>query len=155
MLVVPESLINEVLTDVVEMYLKPKFIELGMNASGQWLRSLEVRTSFNRGEIWGMDYTEYLVNGRGPGNRPPIAPLVEWVKNKFGYIGQQATSTAFAMANKIAKEGTEYYPDGTDLLEVLNSREVTGFINERIGEYILEDTKLQFERMINNTLITA
>lgn len=155
MLVVPESIINEVLTDVVEMYLKPKFIELGMNASGQWLRSLEVRTSLNRGEIWGMDYTQYLVNGRRPGNRPPIAPLVEWVNNKFGYVGQQATSTAFAIANKIAKEGTEYYPDGTDLLEVLNSREVTEFINERIGDYIIEDTKLQFERMVKNTLITA
>lgn len=155
MLVVPESIINEVLTDVVEMYLKPKFIELGMNASGQWLNSLEVRTSLNRGEIWGMDYTEYLVNGRRPGNRPPIAPLVEWVQNKFGYVGQQATSTAFAIANKIAKEGTEYYPDGTDLLEVLNSREVTEFINNRIGEYIIEDTKLQFERIIKKTLITA
>lgn len=155
MLVVPESLINEVLTDVVEMYLKPKFIELGMDASGQWLRSLEVRTSFNRGEIWGMDYTQYLVNGRRPGNRPPIAPLVEWVKNKFGYVDQQATSTAYAIANKIANEGTDYYPDGTDLLEVMNSREVTEFINNRIGEYILEDTKLQFERMIKKTLITA
>lgn len=155
MLVVPESLINEVLTDVVEMYLKPKFIELGMNASGQWLRSLEVRTSLNRGEIWGMDYTQYLVNGRRPGNRPPIAPLVEWVQNKFGYVGQQAISTAFAIANKIAKEGTDYYPEGTDLLEVLNSREVMEFINNRIGEYIIEDTKLRFERMIKNTLITA
>src|SRR5690554_2989055 len=155
MLVVPESLINEVLADVVEMYLKPKFIELGMNASGQWIRSLEVRTLLNRGEIWGMDYTQYLVNGRRPGNRPPIAPLVEWVQNKFGYVGQQATSTAFAVANKIAKESTEYYPDGTVLLEVLNSREVMEFINERIGEYILEDTKLQFERMIKNTLITV
>lgn len=154
-MVVPEQVIQDVLNEVVERFLKPKFIELGMNASGDWLRSLEVRTSLNRGEIWGNDYTQYLVNGRSPGKRPPIAPLVRWVGFKFGQSGQEAVSTACAIANKIAKEGTEYYPNGTDLLEVLQSSEVTQFINNKIGEYILQDTQLRITKMIKDTLITA
>lgn len=161
MLVVPESLINEVLTDVVEVYLKPKFIELGMNASGQWLRSLEVRTSFNRGEIWGMDYTQYLVRGRGKNEDQSEEGIKHFTRWAGYYIfkpwaeAKGISINPYAVARKIAKEGTESHPDGTDLLEVLNSREVMEFINNRIGEYILEDTKLQFERMVKNTLITV
>lgn len=154
-MIVPEELIRETLTEVVERFLKPKFIALGMNASGDWLKSLEVRTSLNRGEIWGLDYTYYLVNGRSPGKRPPIAPLVRWVGNKFGYSGQQAVSTAFAVAHKIANEGTEYYPNGTDLLEVLESQEVQQFINKKIGDYILQETQIRITRMIKETLITV
>lgn len=154
-MIVPEELIRETLTEVVERFLKPKFIALGMNASGDWLKSLEVRTSLNRGEIWGLDYTYYLVNGRGPGKRPPIAPLVRWVGNKFGYSGKQAVSAAFAIATKIAKEGTEYYPDGTDLLEVLESIEVQEFIKKKIGDYILQETQIRITRMIKETLTTV
>lgn len=154
-MIVPEELIRETLTEVVEQFLKPKFIALGMNASGDWLRSLEVRTSLNRGEIWGADYTRYLVNGRSPGKRPPIAPLVRWVGFKFGYSGQQAVSTAFAIANKIAQEGTEYYPTGTDLLEILESTEVQQFVNKKIGDYILQDTQIRIVRMMKENLITV
>lgn len=154
-MVVPDELIRETLEEVVERFLKPKFMALGMNASGDWLRSLEVRTSLNRGEIWGMDYTEYLANGRRPGKRPPIAPLVRWVGFKFGKTGQEALNAAFAIANKIAKEGTEYYPEGTDLLDVLKSKEVNDFIIKKIGEYLLSETQIRIKKMIKDTLITT
>lgn len=154
-MVVPDELIRETIEEVVERFLKPKFIALGMNASGEWLRSLEVRTSLNRGEIWGMDYTEYLANGRIPGKRPPIAPLVRWVGYKFGKTGQEAINAAFAIANKIAAEGTEYYPIGTDLIDFLASQEVQSFINKKIGDYLLEQTKLRIVDMIKKTLITT
>lgn len=131
---------------VIDNYLKPKFIELGMNASGQWLESLEARASLNRGEIWGADYTYYLVNGRAGGNRPPIAPIVRWVGYRLGLSGKEATSAAFAIANKIAKEGTDYYPEGTDLLDVLASKEVSDYINTRIGEYMVNELKLSIVR---------
>lgn len=154
-MVVPEELIRETLNEVVESYLKPKFIALGMNASGQWLQSLEVRTSLNRGEIWGADYTYYLSEGRRPGKKPPITPLVQWVGNKFGLYGREAVSAAYAISNKIAKEGTEYYPDGTDLLRVLQSEEVQQFIIKKIGDYLIEQTRLEILERIKNTLITA
>ncbi len=55
--------IIEVMQGVINDFLKPKFISLGMNASGQWLNSLEARANNGNGEIWGMDYTYYLANG--------------------------------------------------------------------------------------------
>lgn len=155
MIFVPSEIIQRVLTDVVGMFLKPKFIELGMNASGTWLNSLEVRVNVNTGEIWGMDYTQFLVNGRANGKRPPISPLIQWVGYKFGYSGQQAVSVAYAVANKIAQEGTDYYPEGTDLLEVLQSKEVQEYINKEIGEYLIRETQLNILRTLNKTLITV
>lgn len=154
-MIVPEEIIRGTLTDVVELYLKPKFIELGMDASGQWLRSLEVRTSLNRGEIWGMNYTYWLSEGRRPGKRPPIAPLVQWVGNKFGLYGKEAVSAAYGIANKIAKEGTSYYPNGTDLITILQSDEVKQFINRKIGDYLIEQTRLTILEKVKNTLITV
>jgi len=38
---------------------------------------------------------------------PPIAPLQHWVERKLGLEGKEARSVAFAIALKIAKEGTE------------------------------------------------
>jgi len=140
-----QEIIRETLTEVVENFLKPKFIALGMNASGDWLNALEVRVNGeNSGEIWGLDYTRYLVSGRRPGKRPPIAPLVRW----FGYSGKQALSTAFAVATKIAQSGTSYYPKGTDLLEVLQSKEITDFINRKIGDYLLKEVQLEITRKL-------
>lgn len=130
--VAPEIWI-ETMQGVIDNFLKPKFIELGMNASGQWLSSLEARYNNNRGEIWGMDYTYYLANGRRSGKRPPISPLVSWVGHKFGLQGTQAVSAAFAVANKIAAEGTNYYPDGTDLIDVLSSKEVLNYVYSKLG----------------------
>lgn len=147
--------ILEVMQGVIDDFLKPKFISLGMNASGQWLDSLEARANNGNGEIWGMDYTYYLANGRAPGKRPPITPLIQWVGHKFGYSGQQAVGVAFAVANKIAEEGTNYYPDGTDLISFLNSNEVSGYVNRRIGAYILTNIQSDMIKRVKDTLITV
>lgn len=133
--------IERIVWAVVDEFLIPKFNELGMYASGEWVSSLEVRVNIDndkaRGEIWGKDYTKYLVNGRAGGSKPPISALESWVNNKFGLFGNEARSMAFAVASKIEKEGTSYYPQGTDLLEVLESDEVLEFIREQAkGEYV-------------------
>lgn len=150
-----DEVILDVIQGVIDDILKPKFISLGMNASGQWLNSLEARVNNNAGEIWGMDYTYYLANGRAPGKRPPITPLVQWVGHKLGYSGQQAIGVAFAVANKIAKEGTSYYPQGTDLLEVLNSDEVSEYIKDRIGKFLIRSIQVDILKRTKETLITA
>ena len=80
--------IEQLIWLVVYQFLIPKFNELGMKASGQWLDALSVKVNGNRGEIWGTDYTQYLVNGRANGNRPPIQVLEKWVNDKFGVYGQ-------------------------------------------------------------------
>ena len=147
MQITPEE-ITKLLTEVVDQFLKPKFISLGMNASGKWLQSLSVEATDYKGVIKGMDYTFYLANGRAPGKRPPIQPLVEWVGYKFGITGKEAKSMAFAVATKIAKEGTDYYPNGTDLVEVLQSQEVINYINNRISNLLAVTVKIEIEKIL-------
>lgn len=153
MFILPQEKVIEILNGLIENVLKPKFIELGMNASGQWLSSLEARyTGINKGEIWGMDYTQYLANGRSGGTMPPVEPLIRWVGNKFGYSGREAVSMAWAVAKKIEREGTNYYPNGTDLLSVLNSPEALKYVEERFANYIVSEVKTQFINITKKAL---
>lgn len=131
-----DEVIIKAMQGVIDLFLKPKFISLGMNATGQWLNSLEARSNNGIGEIWGMDYTYWLANGRKPGTAPPVSALMPWVTAKFGVGGNEARSIAFAVAAKIKKEGTDYYPEGTDLLEVLNSNEVRQYVSTEIASFI-------------------
>jgi len=148
---IPDELIISTMNGVIDLFLKPKFISLGMNATGQWLNSLEARVNNGNGEIWGIDYTYWLANGRKPGKAPPIAPLITWVNAKFGIGGNEARGIAFAVAQKIKKEGTEYYPDGTDLLQVLNSKEVLDYIYSQLQEGItVEINKILIKQLHDN-----
>lgn len=145
---IPAEKVQEILEEVIEKFFKPKFIDLGMNASGKWLNSLSVEASDGKGIIKGIDYTYYLANGRAPGNMPPIQPLVEWVGYKFGITGNEARSAAFAIAKKIAREGTNYYPDGTDLVEVLTYPEVISYINSQISRELEVIVKLEILKIL-------
>lgn len=132
--------------EVIDRWLLPKFMELGMNATGEWRENVKPLAEANKGIISGRQYTEQLVYGRKPGNRPPVQPLEKWVNAKLGIQGSQAKGIAFAIANKIAKEGTDYYPNGTDLLEVLEQPEVIDYINTQIGNYLAAQVRLQIVR---------
>jgi len=148
---IPDEKIIEIMQHVIDVFLIPKFISLGMNATGAWIDALEPRVNNGNGEIWGFDYTYWLVNGRKPGKMPPIAPLITWVNAKFGINGPEAKGIAFAIAQKIKNEGTEYYPDGTDLLDVLNSPECKAYIIEQIGTfYSLKISKILKKQIHDN-----
>ena len=139
---------------VIDLFLIPKFIELGMNASGRWISSLEARSDNLNGQIWGVDYTLYLANGRAGGKRPPIAPIISWVGYKLGLSGAEAVSTAWAIATKIGNEGTSYYPNGTDLLEVLKSKEVTQYVYDSYKLQIGAQVKLSITKDLKRILLT-
>ena len=98
-----------------------------------------------------VKYTYYLVNGRAGGSRPPITPLVNWVGNKLGIYGKEGLSVAFAVAKKIEKEGTDYYPDGTDLLEILESNEVLNYVYGAFSVEIAGQLTATIKRNIQNT----
>lgn len=148
----PDELIRQTLEEVIQIYLIPKFLSLGMNASGSWINSLSVEVIDGTGYIKGKDYTYYLVNGRAPGNRPPVTPLISWVAQKLGKTGAEGKGIAFAIANKIAKEGTEYFPNGTDLLEVLQSPEVTNYVYQQLGGYMAGQIRSEIVRQLKATL---
>lgn len=147
MIIVESQFFENILKDVIRLYLIPKHEALGQKATGNWINKLEVQGNVIRGE----KYTEQLVYGRKPGKRPPITPIENWVNAKFGITGKQATSFAFAIANKIANEGTTWYQKGgSDLLEVLETPEVQNFINQKLGRYLENELTLQIQRELNN-----
>ena len=141
--------IERILTEVVNRFLIPKFRELGMNATGEWLDSLEVTTGENSGTIRGREYSQQLALGRKPGKKPPIAPIEKWVNAKFGITGAQARSMAFAIATKIAREGTTWHQKGgSDLIEVLESNEVREYIEGEMRAILQVELS---ERLIRQT----
>lgn len=125
--------LESILQKVIDNFLIPRFNELGMNATGEWLASLEIEIGNDEGKIRGRDYSEQLAQGRKPGKAPPIRQLEKWVNAKLGISGPQATSIAFAISKKIAKEGTTWYnKGGTDLIEVLSEPKTIQFMQEEL-----------------------
>lgn len=133
--IISKKEVEEILNDVVDEFLIPRFDELGMSASGEWLRSLEVVAGANGGEIKGRHYTEYLAKGRPPSDKlPPVSALESWVNDKLGITGREANSIAWGIAKKIQKEGSKWYiQKGSNLLEVLQEPKTIEFIKKRIG----------------------
>lgn len=126
--------IESVLQKVVDLFLIPRFKELNMNASGEWLQSLEVVAENDKGIIRGKHYSKQLAKGREGGSLPPVDAIEKWVKVKFGLSGSEARQRAWAIAKKIEQSGTRYYQQGgTDLLEVLEEPRVMQFIREELG----------------------
>ena len=155
-----DEVILNVVQGVIDDILKPKFIELGMNASGTWLNSLEARVNGNTGEIWGMDYTYYLANGRGENEDQDDASIHWWAKWATAtFIGQWVADKGidkrltFPIAYSIAKNGTKSYPNGTDLLEVLNSDEVSEYIKDRIGRFLIRSIQVDILKRTKEALV--
>ncbi|CAM3232067.1 hypothetical protein [Empedobacter stercoris] len=146
--------INEVIrigNDLVTTILVPMFTNKNIKNTGEFLESLEARsTSSNELELWGVDYSEFAVNGRKSGKQPPVKQIEKWVQTKLGYSGDKALTVAFAITNKIKKEGTDRHQQMTDkLIDILESQEVTQYItqevmkiiNKRISERLIEQMK--------------
>ena len=136
---------------VVERFLIPKFNELGMSATGEWLESLQTEARENVGVIRVRDYTELLEHGRGPGGLPPISAIETWVNAKLGLYGTEATSGAWGIAKTIQAEGTSWYKKGgSDLLEVLSSKECIEFVQNEFRNAIKIEVETAFKREIKN-----
>ena len=81
-----------------------------------------------------MKYTEQLIFGRRPGKFPPIAAIEKWIMDKGITLEGKitASSLAFLIARKIAKEGTKYFQQGgTDLIEsVITPQRIQSIISK-------------------------
>ena len=125
--------------------LVSKYIELGMKASGQWERELEVlitSKSLNSlsAKIIGMQYTEQLHYGRRPNHdqsAKAIKAFVGWAGSTFikkWLEDKGIIANPFAVAYGIAIRGTKYYREGgTDLLESVVTNERMQEIIDKIG----------------------
>lgn len=152
--------ITAVIEGVVDNFLIPRFMELNMNASGEWVKSLEVEIrGTNEAVIRGRDYTYFLTRGRGPNqNQDPAALrrwavwagntfIKEWVQDK----GLSANPIAVAMG--IAKKGTTWKrKGGSDLLEVLTEPDTLRYIEERLRQIVQPRIVEELQRNAEDTL---
>jgi len=154
MITIDDDILKAAMQGVIDEFLIPKFISLGMNASGKWIESLEADAVNGKGYIRGQYYSYWLKNGRAPSNGlPPYGPIFEWVGNKLGLSGAAQVSATWAVRQKIKKEGTNYYPDGTDLLDVLESNEVNQYIYSKIKAGVAGKLTVEIKKRIKQTLL--
>lgn len=127
--------------EVIDEILIPKFMELKMKASGQWIDTLETRYDApNRvATIRGQFYSYWLVNGRnGNTDQSPegLRRWAVWAGNTFikQWVQDKGlVADPIAVAYSIAKRGTTWKRrGGSDLLKVLTERSTIQFINKRI-----------------------
>lgn len=142
---VPQEEIERIVNQVIELFLIPRFLELGMRATSEWEANVHARGD----EIWGRDYTEYLVNGRPPGSMPPVQAIFDWSRAKFGNTDM---NVAWAIAKKIEAEGTDWYPEGSDLLEVLQSQEVSDYVADKLGVFFISKIQITITRELQEAL---
>lgn len=146
--------VNEVIligNEVVKRFILPIIDRNNIKNTGEFRDSLEAQaTSSNIIEIWGVDYSEFAVNGRRKGKQPPVKNIEKWVQQKFGYSGDKAKQVAFAITAKIKREGTDRHQQMTSkLVDILESQEVKNYIttevmkiiNKRIQEKLIDVMK--------------
>jgi hypothetical protein len=126
-----------------------KHEELGMKATGKWIKSLEVVGKRLSVKILGADYTKQLVSGRPPSEKMPLVQAIkEWVLAKRIATVTNVTGIAWAIAKKIQKEGTRYYPQGTDLVEAVITPFRIQQIIDKVGRVIALETVNEITKLI-------
>ena len=87
-------------------------VSQGIIDEGTLLKSGVIKRKFLEKEIvYQVPYADTIEFGRTPGTMPPVTPIANWVKRHgMAKTDTQAKSIAFAIANKIKKEGTQPRP---------------------------------------------
>lgn len=109
-------------------------------------RSLRVEYGKDFVRSIGIFYLEFLDTGRGPGKFPPISPLIDWAKVKFGANEEEAKQIAFAVSHKIKKLGTEIFRNNKKGIE-LDKKILT--LRKAIIEAISEEAKIEIEQKLD------
>lgn len=140
--------IKQIMDDVVERFLLPRFHELKMNATGDWEKAVTGEAEPNRGIIMGLDYTEQLVHGQKP-TTVPLTDLKRWAKAKFKVNDRVAEVVAARVQRKIKKKGTSWYEKGgSSLLEVLEEPAVINYINANLRTIVIPNITEHLKRQL-------
>ena len=90
--------VDILIQDIIAVYEKS-----GKKTTGEFAEGLQSKVSDYRVELWGYTY----LAGRPKGKMPPVAAIEKWVLAKgITSLDLDASGLAWAIAKKIAKEGT-------------------------------------------------
>lgn len=69
-----------------------------------------VKTGRNSVTLLTPSHIQFAKYGRGPGKKPPIKAILDWVKSRGIILGSLSKEgTAYAIQNSISKKGTKGY----------------------------------------------
>lgn len=114
--------------------------------TGEAARSLRIDYGEDFVKSIGIFYLEFLDTGRGPGKFPPIQPLIDWAKKKFGVNDKEAKQIAFLTARKISQLGTEIYINNGKGIE-LDKKII--ILRENLNQSIKNSVKFEVKEKLN------
>ena len=127
--------INNIANNLVKA-LQEEFIEQGHIASGRGVASIRSESEINGKDlnvkIFGLDYLQFVNDGRRAGSMPPVDAIREWVEIKGIASGKEADSAAWAIATAIKREGS---PTAGAFKHTNNGRR-TEFIEHTMNEHL-------------------
>jgi len=101
-----DSILDEI-ADFIFSKSQEIIVAKGAVDEGTLLKSGNVTRKFLEKEVvYTAPYAAFVEFGTDP-HMPPVGPLIDWSRRKLGLNEQEAKKTAWAIAKKIAKEGTE------------------------------------------------
>lgn len=141
---ITQSEIEQIGQEVLEMFIIPSYEAKGHNASGELKNSFRVRSEPGKVIFSGFDYAQYLIIGRRPNKDQSPEAINNWARwygaNVFGpWVSSKGLGlNPFAVAYKIAREGTKQYREGgdDDFMKVLESPQVADYLRQRVGFFV-------------------
>lgn len=129
--------------EIIDTFLKPHFIEVGLNASGETMDSIGSRGHLDKIVFTANESMNYAIYGRGPNKDQDDEAVNNWVKwfapnvFKTWADNKNVDVNPYALAHTIARQGSKRYRDDnpSSYLDILQTEEVKQFIFNRISFY--------------------
>ena len=136
------------LIDKIVINYQNELTYLNINATGRLGESANNYSVEYDNGVWTVYfrlpyYWEFVEHGRGPGRMPPVTAIEHWIDVKPVTITGNKRSVAFAIAHKIAREGT--HPTWALRSALSNSipilKEIETELARQIGQQVLVKIK--------------
>jgi|TARA_A100001011_G_C14286965_1_gene834249 hypothetical protein len=130
--------------DKIVSQLKDRIIQRDLLASKDLLNSINAETTDRSIIVSAIDYATYVDEGRGPGKKPPVNKILEWVESKNLTSNndkyKKHRDMAWAIANGIAKFGTieRFDYQGGNFIDYVTDN-IVASLTEELQEGYLED----------------
>jgi hypothetical protein len=114
-----KEVFTDALLDTADQLQQESYRGATLDLAGSWDINVKQKNNFQiEGEITNnSDRAINRVAGRGAGKAPPIEPLTDWIIAKgIATDRKRARGISFAIARKIAREGTDRYQANENFL---------------------------------------